>query len=115
MYYILKKKKQNYMCKDCGRKFVDNQYFENLKVKIISTLIGLVNILPPASPSFVVSSRRALSRDDTHFGFDIHPRVYPSNHPFLYPPHHPHELLEQVHVVQWSRGGFGMVLDGEDG
>ena len=43
MYYILKKKKQNYMCKDCGRKFVDNQYFENLKVnpKIICLTLDL--------------------------------------------------------------------------
>jgi len=35
--------KQNYMCKDCGRKFVDNLYFENLKVnpKIICLTLDL--------------------------------------------------------------------------
>ena len=30
--YGLRPSKQNYMCKDCGRKFVDNQYLENLKI-----------------------------------------------------------------------------------
>lgn len=41
--YGVRRGKQNYMCKDCGRKFVDNLYFENLKVspKIICLTLDL--------------------------------------------------------------------------
>lgn len=41
--YGVRHGKQNYMCKDCGRKFVDNLYFENLKVnpKIICLTLDL--------------------------------------------------------------------------
>ena len=41
--YGVRRGKQNYMCKDCGHKFVDNLYFENLKVspKIICLTLDL--------------------------------------------------------------------------
>lgn len=41
--YGIRKGKQNYMCKDCGKKFVDNQYFEKLKAdpKIICLTLDL--------------------------------------------------------------------------
>jgi transposase-like protein len=41
--YGIRYDKQNYMCKDCGKKFVDNQYFEYLKVnpKIICATLDL--------------------------------------------------------------------------
>jgi len=41
--YGKKKGKQNYMCKDCGRKFVNNQHFEGMKAnpKIICLVLDL--------------------------------------------------------------------------
>ena len=41
--YGMKNKKQEYQCKDCGRRFVDNMYFENLKAnpKIICLTLDL--------------------------------------------------------------------------
>ena len=41
--YGMKNKKQEYQCKDCGRRFVDNLYFENLKAnpKIICLTLDL--------------------------------------------------------------------------
>ena len=41
--YGKRNNKQNYMCKDCGRKFVNNQYFEGMKAnpKIICLVLDL--------------------------------------------------------------------------
>jgi transposase-like protein len=41
--YGMKNKKQEYQCKDCGRRFIDNMYFENLKAnpKIICLTLDL--------------------------------------------------------------------------